>query len=311
MNISIIIPTFHRNKDLQCCLNSLSNQKKLPHHIMIVDNAWDQATQKFCESYLNLNVLYYHFPINSGAQARNRWIQHIYTDTDIIVFLDDDTIFWPEFLSEIESFFINSPQAKWGVAHISSPIRQIGLLKKIGFFFLTWSISRDRQFVTRWWFNALPFVQWEMMQTVEWTSGCGMFFRKSVFEEWFRFPDKFLKYSLMEDCFLSYAIHKKYPDRLYYVPSIKLIHHESPTGRIANRAKIMQNIIHRFLFVQQFHWSIILYAWTIFLLWILDFISYKSLSVIKRYWEWLHYIRTYRRVINTNNFDYNTFIFWE
>lgn len=53
-------------------------------------------------------------------------------------------------------------------------------------------------------FNIMPLNQINALKTVEWTSGCGMFFRKKIFDEGFRFEERFMKYSLMEDCFLSY-----------------------------------------------------------------------------------------------------------
>jgi cellulose synthase/poly-beta-1,6-N-acetylglucosamine synthase-like glycosyltransferase len=80
---------------------------------MIIDNAGDaETTENICKSYPSLPTVYHHFPINSGAKARNRWIEHIASDTDIVVCIDDDTTFWPEFLSEIESFFIDNPRGK-------------------------------------------------------------------------------------------------------------------------------------------------------------------------------------------------------
>lgn len=119
--------------------------------------------------------------------------------------------------------------------------------------------------------------------SVERCSGCAMFFRKSVFNERFRFPPHFEKYSLMEDVFFSYAIHKKYPRSLHYIPAAKLVHHESPIRSVPPRAKIMQNIIHRFLFVQEFGLSYTKYARTILLLGIFDLITYKEISVLSRY----------------------------
>ena len=113
----------------------------------------------------------------------------------------------------------------------------------------------------------------------------------------------------MEDCFLSYAVHRNYPESLYYVPSVKLTHHESPAGRIANRAKIMQNIIHRYLFVRQFELSILGYVRTILLLGILDLFSYQSWQVVQWYLQGLWYVRNHRKDIHTDDFDYNTFIF--
>jgi glycosyltransferase involved in cell wall biosynthesis len=308
MNISFIIPTYNRNTDLKRCLDCLQKQIKHAFQIIIINNAKNTDTNKLVQTY-DLPILCHHHPINSWAQARNRWIEHLNPKTDIVLFIDDDTTFWPEFLQEIETFFLKNPQAKWGVAHITSPVRTISILKKIGFFLLTWWVQRNKQFVTQWWFNALPFIQWNKQQQVERTSGCAMFFHKSIFDEWFRFPEKFLKYSLMEDCFLSYAIHTTYPSTLWYVPSVKIIHHESPQWRIAKREKIMQNIIHRYLFIQHFKLSVLCYIRTTVLLWILDLMTYKSLSIIKRYAQWFWYIVQQRKTITNADFDYNAFIF--
>ena len=47
-------------------------------------------------------------------------------------------------------------------------------------------------------------------QAVERCSGCAMAFRKNVLNDpTIYFPIRFMKYSLMEDCFLSYDIYKK------------------------------------------------------------------------------------------------------
>ena len=47
-----------------------------------------------------------------------------------------------------------------------------------------------------------------------------------------------MKYSLMEDCFLSYGIQRKHPNSLFFLPSIKMTHCESPASRIANKQRI-------------------------------------------------------------------------
>ena len=311
MNISIIIPTFQRENDLRLCLDALLLQNKAIHQLIIVDNWNSKGIENLVndEKYKKIPILYHCSVVNSWAQARNRWIEHLLPDTDIVLFIDDDTTFWIEFLWEIESFFINNSNANGWVAHIDSPSRNITVLKKIWFILLTWSTKWHRQFVTKWWFNALPFYLSAQQQLVEWTSWCSMFFRKNIFDNWFRFPQKFLKYSLMEDCFLSYAIHSKYPWTLYYVPSIKIIHNESQTGRVANRAKIMQNIVHRYLFVKEFKLSLLAYYWTIFLLGLFDLVSYKSLQVFKYYKDWLLFIYNNKKEIMNKEFDYNKFIF--
>ena len=87
----------------------------------------------------------------------------------------------------------------------------------------------------------------------------------------------------MEDCFFSYAIQKKHPKSLYFVPETRMIHHETPAARIANKAKIYQNVIHRFYFIQKFKRSTIAYLRTMLIFCIFDCIQYKSLRVIGYY----------------------------
>jgi len=136
-----------------------------------------------------------------------------------------------------------------------------------------------------------------------------MFFRKEIFDEGFRFEKRFMRYSLMEDCFLSYAIQQRYPQSLYFVPSIKMIHHETPAARIANKARIYQNIVHRFYFVQKFKKSTIAYLRTMLIFCIFDLIHYRNRRVIKYYFEGLKYIFTNKDNITKADFDFNMFIF--
>ena len=157
--------------------------------------------------------------------------------------------------------------------------------------------QQKKFFVTRWWFNAMPFTNLNKMTNVEWTYWCGMFFRKSIFDEWFRFEKKFMKYSLMEDCFLSYWIQQKYPNSLYYIPSVKLIHCESTASRIANKQRIYQNIIHRYYFVKKFDKDFLAYLWTMSVFSISDFIQFKSFKVFGWYYKWLNYVKKNRKNI--------------
>ena len=109
-----------------------------------------------------------------------------------------------------------------------------------------------------------------------------MFFRKKIFDEGFRFEERFMKYSLIEDCFLSYAIQHKYPKTLYFVPNLRMVHRETPASRIPNKARVLQNIVHRFYFVQKFKKSIPAYLRTMLIFCIFDLINYRDIRVV--YW---------------------------
>lgn len=112
-----------------------------------------------------------------------------------------------------------------------------------------------------------------------------MFFRKEIFDEDFRFEQQFMKYSLMEDCFLGYSIQEKYPNSLFFVPEVKMIHCETPSARIANKQRIYQNIIHRYYFVKKFQKSFFIYLRTMLIFCIFDTLQYKNIKVIKYYYK--------------------------
>gem|GEM_PF-6102871 len=85
-----------------------------------------------------------------------------------------------------------------------------------------------------------------------------MWFRKSTIDTGrYRFPEYFLKYSIMEDVFFSYSISCNYPGLLTYTPTTEMIHHESPNRSIPNYQKIRQHCIHRYIFHKTFGVSMI------------------------------------------------------
>ena len=309
LKTSVIIPTLNRKSDLEKTLVSISECDKLPFEVIIIDQSDNGETKKICDNFKWISIKYLYFNIKSLTLARNFWIENVDKDTDIIQFFDDDVVLEYDYFNELEKFFLNYKDAKWWVANIKSPTRQITLAKKIWLFLLSWSFKYDKTYVTAWWFNVMPFKNPSHIENVEWTSGCGMFFRKSVFDEWFRFEKNFMKYSLMEDCFLSYWIQKKYPKSLFFVPNIKMTHCESPASRIANKQRIYQNIIHRFYFIKKHDKGFIAYLWTMFIFSIFDLINYRTIKIIKYYYQGLRYVFKNKDKIWNEDFDFNKFIF--
>ena len=95
MHISLIIPTINRSQDLARCLDCLVSQEKSLHQLIIIDHSIDHLTEQLLqkEVYQSINILYHRSATNSGAQARNRGIENISSETDVVVFIDDDTSF--------------------------------------------------------------------------------------------------------------------------------------------------------------------------------------------------------------------------
>lgn len=310
-NCSLIIPTLNRVKDLEITLNSLLWLSISPFETIIVDQSDTQDTKHLCaqEKYKQLKIKYHHTAIKSSALARNIAIKNSNPLSNYIIFLDDDVTLAKDFLEQIHIFFTHHPKAKWWVANIESPLRKTSLLKKIGFMVLTWGNKFSEMFVTNWGFNCMPLTQNTSLKTIERTSGCWMFFRKEVLDEWYTFEERFMKYSLMEDCFLSYSINQNYPKSLYFVPSVHMIHHETPASRIPNKARILQNIVHRYYFIKKFKKSTVAYLRTMLIFCIFDLMNYRDIRVIWWYMKWLTYIFNKRNQILNPDFDFNTFIF--
>lgn len=313
MKTTIIIPTLNRPTEVETTLNFLLQSDNLPNQVIIIDQSDSTKTKELVEkeTYKDLHVLYISSEIKSSALARNIGIEKRNKDSDIIIFLDDDVQVEENFISQIKNFFKENKQAKGGVANIETPSRKTTLSKKIWLFLLTGKVNTTKFFVSKGGFNALPMKVGEKVKVAERTSGCWMFFYKSVFEQGFRFEKQFMKYSLMEDCFLSYEIQKKYPNSLFFVPNIKMVHCETPTARIANKQKIYQNIIHRYYFIKKFNKSFFCYSWTMFVFSIFDLLQYKSRKILQYYYEWIKYVLQHKKDIWEEKFNFNSFIFWE
>ena len=310
LNISVIIPTLNRSKELKQCLLSIANAKNHPLEVLLVDQSSNMAIEKISHEIKHLQIRYFYQNIQSWALARNIGIEKLNRNTDIVVFLDDDVIVQEDFFEEIIKFFLNDQKVKWWVANIQTKSNSISFLKKIWLFLLSWSLKGGKTYITWWWANIISFSTPHIITPVEWTHWCGMFFRKSVFDEGFRFEAQFMKYSFMEDCFLSYAIHQKYPNSLFFVPSIKLTHIQSPLSRLNLQQKIYQSIIHRYYFIKKFHKNFYLYLWSLWIYALYDIIQYRTFKIIKYYYQWLKYILKHKNQIWNSKFDFKKFIFW-
>ena len=131
LRISVIIPTLNRKDDLGKTLISISKCDKLPFEVIIIDQSDNDETKDFCDNFKKLNVRYFYTDIKSSALARNIWINNLNKDTDCVLFLDDDVLLEKDYFDELENFFLAYKDAKWWVANIKSPSRQITLEKKI------------------------------------------------------------------------------------------------------------------------------------------------------------------------------------
>ena len=93
MKISVIIPTYNREKLLSKTINSVLNQSRSVDEIIVVDDGSTDNTQEVVNNYNNDTIKYIYQDNNGVSSARNHGIQ--LSSNDWLCFLDSDDI-WDE-----------------------------------------------------------------------------------------------------------------------------------------------------------------------------------------------------------------------
>lgn len=111
MELTVIIPTYHRLDQLRCALESLQAQCLPEFEILVVDNAADEEIRNFIKSinlliahpvtYIAEPQLGLHYARHAGARAATG---------DVLVFTDDDATFNPHWLEAYWLVFTRHPE---------------------------------------------------------------------------------------------------------------------------------------------------------------------------------------------------------
>jgi glycosyltransferase involved in cell wall biosynthesis len=103
MKFSLIICTYQRKEAIEQLLNSVTHQTLYPSEILVVDGSIDTETQTFIEasSYKNLHYFLVEATNRGLTKQRNFGISKVAIDSEIVCFLDDDTILAPTYFQEL------------------------------------------------------------------------------------------------------------------------------------------------------------------------------------------------------------------
>ena len=243
--VSVIIPTYKRIKDLESCLNSILTQSVLPKEILIIDDTPDDSIENLCKQkkkqFRNkkINLVYIrNYKEASSAIARNIGIKH--AKGNIVLFLDSDVILDKNYIKEILNVYQNYPNALGVQGYITNYKITRQCIAKL-FFSTHFEMNRNR---------LLPSVQnvyagpLTKIINCQWLVGNNCSYKREVLEK-FKFDEKLKRFSSGEDQDLSYRIYKKHAGSLYQTPYAKLIHKISLEGRMPNRILIYMGEIYR------------------------------------------------------------------
>ena len=110
---SLIICTYLRAKALLDLLNSVKNQQLYPNEILIIDGSTNNQTQEMLAINLFENLIYFKVDDeNRGlTKQRNFGINNVASISEIVCFLDDDTILDVSYFSELIKTYQIYPNA--------------------------------------------------------------------------------------------------------------------------------------------------------------------------------------------------------
>lgn len=116
MKFSLVICTYMRSQSLLKLLESVQHQKSYPNEILIIDGSLNKETEIVLNNNQFKNLKYFLVSDeNRGlTKQRNFGVSKIDVDSEIICFLDDDTILEPDYFIEIIKAF----QANQNVAGV-------------------------------------------------------------------------------------------------------------------------------------------------------------------------------------------------
>jgi len=110
IKISVVVPTYHRPKDLERCLEALKKQNRQADEVFVTIREADSATWALLESFnhqpLPLHLIKLDASVAIGAlPAMNMAIDA--ASGDILVFTDDDSAPHTDWLERIEAHFLS------------------------------------------------------------------------------------------------------------------------------------------------------------------------------------------------------------
>ncbi|MBL0738896.1 glycosyltransferase family 2 protein [Flavobacterium sp. GN10] len=111
MKFSLIICTYMRPEPLVTLLNSVNIQSKYPDEILIIDGSLNEETKKALDknNFKNLNYFLVSEEDRGLTRQRNFGISKVNSDTNVVCFLDDDTVLESDYFYEIIKTFQDRP----------------------------------------------------------------------------------------------------------------------------------------------------------------------------------------------------------
>lgn len=112
MRFSLILCTYMRSEPLLALLHSVNEQILYPDEILVIDGSIDDKTKVLLENNSFENLHYYKVSDEDRGltKQRNFGISKVKNESDIVCFLDDDTVLEPDYFDQIVKTFQNDKE---------------------------------------------------------------------------------------------------------------------------------------------------------------------------------------------------------
>ena len=253
MNFSLIICTYKRPQALLTLLQSVKQQTLYPDAILIVDGSPDDATKAMLDqnAFQNLNYFKVEEKDRGLTKQRNYGISKVQETSEVVCFLDDDTVLAPNYFEEIIKTYTIHPEALGVGGYITNEVswQNVGdgyVATVNEFYYDGWKRKDGSRFVWRKKLGldsdvppgcspafshgrSVGFLPPSgKVYPVEQLMGGVSSFRKTVFES-FQFSTYFEGYGLYEDADFTLRVSKV--GQLYLNTAAQLEHHHDAAGR--------------------------------------------------------------------------------
>ncbi|WP_248723488.1 glycosyltransferase family 2 protein [Seonamhaeicola sp. ML3] len=251
MRFSLIICTYLRPKVLLKLLGSVNLQTLYPNEILIVDGSINDDTKLELETHKFKNLKYFKVEdrYRGLTKQRNYGISLVSKTTEIICFLDDDTVLRPDYFEVLLSTYDKKLDALAVGGYVTNEVvweQSEGKNDKSKFYFDDFIRNEPSRFKIRRFLGLLPDVAPGFMPSfshgrsvsflpptgkiyqVEQLMGGVSSFKREVFET-LKFSPYFEGYGLYEDADFSLRIAKR--GFLYINTGAQLEHHHDVSGR--------------------------------------------------------------------------------
>ncbi|MCF6132664.1 glycosyltransferase family 2 protein [Flavobacterium wongokense] len=264
MNFTLIVCTYMRPQPLLNLLNSVKLQTVYPNEILIIDGSTNEETKTVLEQnkFPNLNYFLV-LPEERGlTRQRNFGVSKVAKNSEIVCFLDDDTILEPDYFEHLLNTYSVYPDALGAGGYITNIAQwtktgQNYIPKNNEFYFDGWKKPESKRFMIRKKFgldsDKNPGFMPEFsngrgvsylppsgkIYPVEQFMGGVASFKKEVFDT-FSFSPYFEGYGLYEDADFTLRISKT--GNLYFNSNARLAHYHDNSGR-PNKFKYGQMVV--------------------------------------------------------------------